>query len=304
MEMLPPLLIAFSIGLIAWNISQRSVNRRMIAQRLHGATADAGETPAAASLVDPDQKIVLESVASDALARDLYMSGQRSVKTLLMYRRFSKLSMFIPVAFLGLFAFSGKLDAKNAMLALITGIIIFLYIRVNVGNRKKSRQAKMLRMLPQFLDLLVVCIEAGMSFPAALDRVLKEVDQNNPLTQEFRIMYNEYISGVTLAEASNRLSKRCELRDLSILLTAIVQSDATGASLGNVLRVQAVELRDKARQRLREKAYKIPILILFPSLLILSTVLIMTLGPTIFQITTVKSGPMNFGAKSAQTGVR
>ena len=181
-------------------------------------------------------------------------------------------------------ALQGQLDLKHSMSALLAGVIIYLYTHLILKIAREKRQKLILRSLPQFLDLLVVCVEAGLSFTAALERILKEMEKENPLTKEFKVMYNEFLGGLSLKQACERLDKRCDVPDLSLLLTSIVQSDQMGASLGNTLRTQATEIRDKYRQRVRTRALKIPVKILFPMIPIFLAFMLVNLGIIGFQI--------------------
>jgi tight adherence protein C len=155
-----------------------------------------------------------------------------------------------------------------------------------------------LRSLPQFLDLLLISVEAGMAFTAALERVIKEVDPREPLTREFSQMYHEFLGGLPLSEACERMTKRCQVPDVGIVLSSIVQSDQMGASLGNNLRIQSGDLRDKYRQRLRARAHKIPVKIIFPMLLSFGMIFFLTLGPAFYQLQYLLSKEAGIGPSS------
>ena len=121
------------------------------------------------------------------------------------------------------------------------------------------------------------------------------MSQKEPIVKEFDHMHHELMGGLSLPQACDRLARRCEVPDLSVILISIVQSDQMGSGLAQVLRVQAHELRDKLRQRMREKAYRIPVKLLFPMVLIFMTLFAMTLGPAFLTLST------GFDLQQAQT---
>jgi len=291
MILLPAFLFAISAGCAIWIVIRRYENQRAMSNRLSRLAQDA---PSPTNLYEKpmiglkkETELTQATNKSDKLANELFLAGMRSKRQLQIYKLLLKLSLIVPFIIIGIFALTGSLDMENMIRAGFVGLAIAVYVRFSVKVALKKRRKKILRELPQFLDLLVICVEAGLNFTAAIERMLKEVDPNEPLTKEFSLMYQEYLGGFSLAQACGRLDKRCGVADLSVILNAIVQSDQMGASLGGTLRVQAEELRDKYRQRMREKAYRIPIKILFPTLMIFFTIFVITLGPTFYQMSKV-----------------
>lgn len=229
-------------------------------------------------------------------SRKLYLTGFRSLKAVKTFNWIIRLCYLIPLLMTLYGAVTGNLSFSFLLRGFILGCALFFaanfYIRIRLEKRRKD----MSRALPQLFDLLIVSLESGLNFTAALPRVLTELEASNPLIQEFQVMHHEYLGGIQLAQACDRLSRRCESPDLAIILSAIVESEQLGASLSNVLRVHAYQLRDKYRQRLREKAHQLPVKLIFPMMLIFVTIFTMTLGPSLFRFKNMTSDAKTGGA--------
>jgi tight adherence protein C len=145
-----------------------------------------------------------------------------------------------------------------------------------------KRIESMENSLPVFADLLIVAVEAGISIPNAIPILLEEVGTKKPLEREFQVLYNEYTGGLSLREVCERMMKRCDSPSLSNLLGNVIQSDQMGTSMGYTLRVIVKELREKKKQKIREKAMKIPALVAPPLFLIFASIFILTIGPSFF----------------------
>lgn len=141
-----------------------------------------------------------------------------------------------------------------------------------------SRSHEIQRGLPDALDLLTVSVEAGMGFDAALANVARNTD--GPLAEEFFRVLQEMQLGSGRLEAMRALSDRTDVRDLQSFVNSMIQADAFGIPIANVLRVQAKEMRVKRSQRAEEAAQKVPIKILFPLIFfILPALLVVVAGP-------------------------
>lgn len=137
--------------------------------------------------------------------------------------------------------------------------------------------------LPDALDLLTISVEAGLAFDSALSRVAKSTE--GPLAAEFARVLQEMNIGMGRAEAMRALGERTHIPELKSFVTAMVQADAFGIPIGQVLRVQSSEMRVKRRQRAEEKAQKVPVKILFPLIFfILPTLFIVVMGPGVIAV--------------------
>jgi tight adherence protein C len=141
-----------------------------------------------------------------------------------------------------------------------------------------DRSERMQKELPDALDLLTISVEAGLAFDAALSRVARSTE--GPLAAEFARVLQEMNIGMGRTAALRALGERTHIPELKAFVTAMVQADAFGIPIGQVLRVQSKEMRTKRRQRAEEKAQKVPVKILFPLIFcILPTLFIVVMGP-------------------------
>jgi len=150
-------------------------------------------------------------------------------------------------------------------------------------SRITSRRKQITRALPDVLDLLVISVEAGLGFDAAMQKVAEKWD--NHLTGEFGRALSEMRVGATRRDALRGITERTDAQDVAAFIGAIIQADQLGVSVGRVLHIQADQMRVKRRQRAEEQAHKAPIKMLFPMiLLIFPAMYIVILGPAIPQI--------------------
>lgn len=158
-------------------------------------------------------------------------------------------------------------------------ILGFLLPLVWLRDILLARHHQMRKKLPYSLDLLTLGVEAGLDFTGALDRIVKKLGEN-PLSEEYGIMLKEILMGKNRAEALRDLGDRNNLLELTSVVSALVQADELGASLGPVLRIQAAQMRVRRAQRAEEQAMKAPVKILFPLVLcIFPATFIIILGP-------------------------
>jgi tight adherence protein C len=167
-----------------------------------------------------------------------------------------------------------------AMLAFAFGAALpYILLNQRIKERKKSIQ----KDLPDVLDILTVSVEAGLGFDGALAKLAEKM--KGALVEEFTRVLQEIRVGVTRREALHALGSRCDVPDLSLFTTSLVQADQLGVSIGNVLRVQSGAMREKRRQRAQEKAMKAPIKMMLPLVLfIFPTIFVILLGPAMIQI--------------------
>jgi tight adherence protein C len=154
---------------------------------------------------------------------------------------------------------------------------VFLY------NAGLKRQDALRRSTPDALDMLTVCVEAGLGFDAGLAQVARNTD--GPIAGEFARLLREMQIGKTRVLAFQDLAARTTVPELQIFVSALVQSDKLGIPLAGVLREQSTEMRLKRRQRAEEMAQKVPVKILFPLLLcIFPALFVVLIGPGAIQI--------------------
>ena len=146
-----------------------------------------------------------------------------------------------------------------------------------------NRTQQIQRDLPDALDLLTISVEAGLAFDAAVAQVARNTE--GPLAQELFPVLQEMQIGTGRTNALRGLAERTDLPELRSFVGAMVQADAFGIPISNVLRVQAVEMRVKRSQRAEEAAQKVPVKILFPLIFcILPSLFVVIIGPAVVQI--------------------
>ena len=146
-----------------------------------------------------------------------------------------------------------------------------------------KRQARIQALLPDALDMLTVCVEAGLGFDAALSQVARNT--NGPLAAEFARALQEMQIGTSRSQALRAMVARTTVSELRSFVSALIQAGDLGISVAAVLREQAREMRLRRRQRAEEKAQKVPIKILFPLIFCLFPALfVVVIGPGVITI--------------------
>jgi tight adherence protein C len=150
----------------------------------------------------------------------------------------------------------------------------------------RARQDRIRRGLPDALDLLVVCVEAGISLDAAILRVAKELSFSYPdLSRELLVVNRKTNAGITREEAIRGLWSRTGVEDLRSLSTSLIQTEKWGTSITKVLRVAAMTLRRKRRQHAEKRVAVAPVKMTFPLVtLILPALFIIILGPAMLEV--------------------
>ncbi len=158
-----------------------------------------------------------------------------------------------------------------------------------LSAQAKARKRAMLRGLPDSLDLLTICVEAGLSLDGALHRVAQE--QSGPLVEEIQQMLREIALGRTRREALQDMAARTEIADVRTFASAVIQAEQTGTSMARVLRVQSQRLRLRRRQRSEQEARRAPVKMVFPLVFcLMPSLFIFILGPIVTNAVEFLSG--------------
>ncbi len=176
----------------------------------------------------------------------------------------------------------------NAQLMLYVGaasagyFIPVLWLRHAIGGRKE----KILEAFPDALDLMVVCVEAGLGLDAAISRVSGEIRfAHKELAEEFNLVGLELRTGLSRAEALKNLSRRVDLEEVGSLVALLIQTDKFGTSIGQALRVHADAMRVNRQLRAEELAAKLPVKLLFPLVFfIFPSLFVIVVGPAVVKI--------------------
>ncbi|GAB7050316.1 type II secretion system F family protein [Catenuloplanes indicus] len=174
--------------------------------------------------------------------------------------------------------------AQGALLGALGGAIAGFYAcDLIVRNRAGARQQELARSLPDVLDTLVISVEAGLGFDAALAQVARH--GKGPMVRELFRVLQEMQIGKSRTEALRAMAARTTVLELKGFVSAIIHSGELGVPIASVLREQASEMRTKSRQRAEEQAQKVPVKILFPVLFcIFPAMFVVVLGPGILSI--------------------
>ncbi len=158
--------------------------------------------------------------------------------------------------------------------------------RLILSRRIKKRHNVMQKALPDTLDLMVICVEAGLGLNQALIRVSEEMESlSGPMSEELQITNLEIRAGTPREEALRNMGDRTNVADLRQLVAMLIQTDRFGTSIAQALRVQADNLRTARRQRAEEAAAKTTIKMIFPLVLfIFPAMFVVILGPAVFHI--------------------
>lgn len=159
----------------------------------------------------------------------------------------------------------------------------FFLPHLMLSSRITRRQAEVRKAMPDALDLLTICVEAGLGFDAALSRISQKWE--NELSLAFARTIREIQLGKTRRDALKDMSDRLGIAEMTSFVAAIIQSEQLGVSMARVLRIQSDQMRVKRRQYAEEQAHKAPVKMIIPmALLIFPSIMIIILTPAALQI--------------------
>lgn len=219
----------------------------------------------------------------------LMRAGWRSKDAVVMFM-FFKLSLPFVFGGLGLFAVftltSADLEPVFKVLAAMAGVVVGAYLpEIIVSNVVKKRRVLLQKGLPDALDLLVICAEAGLALDAALTRVANEMQRSFPeLADELGLTAVELGFQPERRIALDNLVRRTDMASIRGVVNTLVQTEKYGTPLAQSLRVLAAEYRDERMLKAEEKAAKLPATLTIPLIMfILPTLFIVLLGPAILR---------------------
>jgi tight adherence protein C len=224
------------------------------------------------------------------------LSGPRMLLNQAGYRNPSAIRTYwsarigIPVLLVSAAVFLGRTagisDRGVGFIAAIAAVGGWFLPVAFLKTRVRRRQEEIVDALPDSLDLLTVCIEAGLGINSAFSRIAEEFRLSCPiLSEEFDIVNREMVAGKPRAEALRTLAARTGVEDVKSLVAMLIQTEKLGTSLAQSLRVHSDSLRTRRRQRAEEAAAKTTIKLVFPLVFLLFPALfIVILGPGALQI--------------------
>ena len=226
----------------------------------------------------------------EAIQRNLELAGRPYGWSAIHFMGFRFLAAILLGGLGGLLVLVSSMSLPRRML-IMGGLGVGGYYLPTLWLKSKTskRQREILRSLPDALDLLTICVEAGLGFDGAMARVAEKWD--NELSREFARVLQEVQLGKLRREALRAMANRADVQEVSTFVAAIVQAEELGVSIAKVLRIQAEEMRRRRRQRAEELARQAPIKML-PAIafLIFPAIFIVLLGPAVIRIMTMEIG--------------
>ncbi len=184
------------------------------------------------------------------------------------------------------FVFKTMTYPQTIVAVTISALLGYYLPDIWLKNKADKRKERLLKGLPDTLDMLVVCVEAGMGLDSALDRVGREMDLIYPeLSHEFSILNHEIRVGKDRNDALRSLAERSNLQEMNSLVSLLIQTNKFGTSVSTALKVFAESFRTKRFQLAEEIAAKLPVTILIPLLIfIFPAMFVIILGPAAISI--------------------
>jgi tight adherence protein C len=245
---------------------QQAAASQKATQRMEGMLASVGGLfPASAGQATRSQLMMIRA----GIRRPDAMMAMRGIKILM------------PVAFVAVVYFSKIYLSNPFFILLLAAVAGYMIPEMWLSRRISSRQRKLRRGLADGLDLLVICVEAGLGLDQALLRVSQEIRVTHPeLSEELQIVNMEMRVGRSRMDALRELARRTGLDDIQALVAMLVQTERFGTSVAQSLRVHSDDLRTKRRQRAEEMSAKttvkmVPALVFF----IFPALMVVILGP-------------------------
>ncbi len=297
-------LIALSVSLLVLGVGQlvTSSETQAVRKRLVAVSPGAFENRQARDLKERQERreqlqAFLESVGAQVGKEQIQREGLREQLIQAGYRGSAAPAVFVGVrvlvavglGFLGFAAAAILPDAGVgqqlffATGGLLVGWLIPSYI---LRRRARLRREELNRALPDALDLMVVCVEAGLGLNQALVKVGDEMGRiSQALADEFIMVSLEIRAGTPREQALRNLGKRTGVKDIRALVGMLVQTDRFGTSIAESLKVHAEEVRSKRQQRAEEEAAKITTKIIIPLVIfVFPALFLVILGPAVFVV--------------------
>ena len=142
----------------------------------------------------------------------------------------------------------------------------------------RSRKEQLRRQMPEFIDLICISVQAGLSFDGAVSKITNRMKCD--LSDEFIWMQRDIRNGMSRQRSLTQMSKRCDIEEMYLFTSSIIQADRLGTSMGRTLKIQADNIRDRYRQNRRAEILKAPVKIIFPIIIfIFPSIFVITLFP-------------------------
>ena len=264
-------------GLTNYIATYRAVRRRVAQELLQPSGGEGGSSlrsqqadTAWVKLVNfiEQRGVSLADTKGDQLRRKLVAAGYTHPAAPRIYTLVRLvMTLGLPGTFVGLVYFTATSMGFFKLYLFAAGLALLgLYLpNVFIAARADRRRQAVLNALPDALDLMLVCVEAGLGIEAAFDRVGREMTRAHPLLAEMLgTVVLELRAGRSRDDALRRMADRTGLEEIRSFATLLIQSGKLGSSIADTLRIYAAEMREKRRMRAEEKAHRLPVLISLP----------------------------------------
>jgi tight adherence protein C len=293
---LAALAVSVSVPVLWFALALDRAPTRQVNRNLRHGLSDGGDLRGLVLSQSPLERILrplLQSVG--ALARRVSPAGmvatlERRVELAAVRWPVDRLLALKLVAGGGLLAgglvWASVSGSANALLAaLCAGMVGYLGPDVVLSRMAATRQLAITNALPDSLDQLTICVEAGLGFDAAMART--SASGNGPLADEMARLLQDVRVGVPRAEALDAMLARTDVPELRQFVHAVIQAETYGVPVSRVLRSQAAEQREKRRFRAEERAMKLPVKVIFPLVFcILPVLFIVVISPAFIKLST------------------
>lgn len=236
-----------------------------------------------AKINEKENKNGKKNDSTKAAERQLRLAGMdMSAEAFMFYKNCFMAIVVIVAIFIAIIL--SDLDMMIRVIIALVGLVIALLVPNALLKAKASSRQEAIRVqVPDALDLLGVCIEAGLSFDSSLLKVSEKIQ--GPFIDELLIVYREINMGVPRNDALKKLADATEISELKTFVSALIQANQLGIPINNVMTVQSEQLRETRKQLAKEKGAKAPVKMLIPMVgLIFPVLFIILMGPTVLNI--------------------
>jgi len=278
------LLAALAVATLVWTVASIvDPKRRLLLANLNRGPVARGADAAVTSARRNPLPVIARRLTPPTIVRVLerqYLLAGRPIAWPIEKLLILKL-VWIPIgAMLSYTMVKASESPLVALLFIVVPVVIYFLPELLLNSHGQKRNETIELELADTLDQMMISVEAGLGFDAAMSMAAK--NGKGPLAEELKRTFQDIQIGRSRRQAFEALTHRTTVADLRRFVRAVIQADAYGISISDVLRTQASEMRLKRRQRAEEKAQKIPVKVLMPLMLfILPVVFIVVLGPAV-----------------------
>lgn len=218
----------------------------------------------------------------ESIRHQIELAGKsQSMEPVMFFGQRIALTLAMGIGAFVLFFFFAHWGVVKGTLGTVGGALLGYYLPVlQLKGQISRRQDSIVKALPDALDLLTICVEAGLGFEQAMGKVYEKWD--NDLAVAFGRVLQEIQLGKRRSEALRDMSRRMEVSDVTSFVAALIQAEQLGVSIAKILRIQSDQMRVKRRQRAQEKAQQAPVKMMIPMvLLIFPSIWIALMGPAL-----------------------